>query len=191
MNKDDTKVLILGGLGMLGHTLYKTLKTSYPVNVSIRGSFDSISHYGIFEKPDVIEGVDAFDFGTIIRAYAAARPTIVINAIGLIKQLPSSHDSINAITINSLFPHQLASLCAATGSRLVHISTDCVFSGEKGNYSEDDPSDAKDLYGRSKYLGEVDSGNCITLRTSIIGRELKTKVGLLEWFLSTREAIQG
>jgi dTDP-4-dehydrorhamnose reductase len=106
--------------------------------------------------------------------------------VGVIKQLPAAKAPIPSISINALFPHRLAQLCQACGARLVHVSTDCVFSGRKGRYTEDDPSDAEDLYGRTKFLGEVAGPGCLTLRTSIIGRELDRRTSLIEWFLSQR-----
>ena len=111
---------------------------------------------------------------------------MVVNCIGVIKQLPGAHDPIVSIGINSLFPHRLRALCHAAGARLIHVSTDCVFSGRKGMYAEADPSDAEDLYGRSKFLGEVGGEGAVTLRTSIIGRELSGTSGLVEWFLAQR-----
>ena len=109
-----------------------------------------------------------------------------VNAIGLIKQREESADAISAIRVNALFPHELASRCRACGARLIQISTDCVFSGTRGMYSEDDPPDPCDLYGRSKLLGEVYDTDTLTLRTSIVGRELQRAHGLFEWFLGQR-----
>lgn len=120
----------------------------------------------------------------MIGVLARVRPDVVVNCIGIVKQQAASKDSIACLTVNSLFPHRLARLCQAMEARLVHISTDCVFSGNKGSYTEDDPSDALDLYGRSKFLGEVSGPGCLTLRTSIIGREIGSRQGLVEWFLA-------
>ena len=111
--------------------------------------------------------------------------------MGLIKQHPNANDPILALETNALLPHRLAVLCRATQARLVHISTDCVFSGERGNYTEDDISDARDLYGRTKYLGETVAPNAVTLRTSLIGPELHTNYGLLAWFLSQSAPVNG
>jgi dTDP-4-dehydrorhamnose reductase len=115
----------------------------------------------------------------------------VINCVGLVKQLADANDPLQAVPINTLLPHRLAALCKATGARLVHISTDCVFSGEKGGYRESDFPDAYDLYGRSKLLGEVDYPHAITLRTSIIGRELSGHRSLVGWFLAQQGTVQG
>jgi dTDP-4-dehydrorhamnose reductase len=130
--------------------------------------------------------VDGFNFDSLTGAFARARPEVAVNCIGVIKQLPTATDPIISLTINSLLPHRLAALCQAAGARLIHISTDCVFSGRQGNYTEADVSDAEDLYGRTKFLGEVSGPGSLTLRTSIIGRELRTASGLVEWFLSQR-----
>jgi dTDP-4-dehydrorhamnose reductase len=120
------------------------------------------------------------------------QPDVVINCIGVVKQQGAAKDPVTCLNINSLFPHRLGRLCQATRSRLIHVSTDCVFSGRKGNYTEQDFPDADDLYGRSKLLGEVQGPSCLTLRTSIIGRELQTQQGLIEWFLSnTGKTVSG
>jgi dTDP-4-dehydrorhamnose reductase len=136
-------------------------------------------------------GVDAGQFGTVEDALKRMKPDVVINCIGIIKQLPESHDPLVAIAMNALFPHKLAQACKTIGARLIHISTDCVFNGKKGNYSESDFADADDLYGRTKYLGEVAYPQCITLRTSIIGHELKGKYSLIDWFLAQEGTVRG
>jgi len=132
----------------------------------------------------IIGNVRADDLATVQRAIERSNPDVVINCIGIVKQLPAASDPLPSIAINALFPHQLAKICRQKNIRLIHMSSDCVFSGNRGNYSEDDPSDAEDLYGRTKYLGEVNYPGCLTVRTSIIGRELETAHGLIEWFLS-------
>ena len=185
-------VLILGGTGMLGHQLYKSLKREYNVIATIRGSYNFVEKYNFFDKEDIREFVDALYFDSVIRAMAAYQPDVVINCIGLIKQLPISQDPLWAITINAQLPHRISLVCASSNIRLIHISTDCVFSGKTGNYLDDDISDADDIYGRTKYLGEVSyKPHTTTLRTSIIGRELKGRLGLLEWFLSQEEHVDG
>lgn len=118
-------------------------------------------------------------------------PDIVINCIGVVKQVPDSDTPLVAIPINALLPHRMARLCELSGARFVHISTDCVFSGSKGMYTEYDIADATDFYGRTKYLGEVDYPNAITLRTSIIGHELNGSRSLIDWFLSERNSVNG
>lgn len=180
------RVLILGASGMLGHKLCQRYRDRFEVWATVRGSAAALGRFGLFDLSRLVSGVDATDFQSIVRAVATVRPDAVINCIGIIKQLPTAKLPIPSIAINSLFPHQLAQLCQAAGARLVHISTDCVFSGRKGGYTEDDPSDAEDLYGRSKFLGEVNEAPGITLRTSIIGRELQSRSGLIEWLISQR-----
>jgi dTDP-4-dehydrorhamnose reductase len=180
------RILILGGGGMLGHKLVQTYRDRYDVYATVRTHYRAYAHYGIFDEARTLGGVDAFTFDTITRALAAVRPDVVINCIGIIKQLAAAQDPIISLTINSLLPHQLALLCQAAGVRLLHISTDCVFNGRDGSYTEDRPSNAEDLYGRTKFLGEVDAPGCLTLRTSIIGRELASQSGLVDWFLSNR-----
>ena len=171
---------------MLGHKLVQQLGGRYEVFATLRGGTDHIAEYNIFDAERLITDVEASNADSIERAIAEARPDVVINAIGIIKQLPSSRDVIQTLTINSILPHRLAEFGAKYGFRLICISTDCVFSGKSGNYREDDIPDAYDLYGKSKNLGEVTDGNCLTIRSSIIGRELGTAHSLLDWFLSNR-----
>ncbi len=181
-----TKILILGGTGMLGHVLFTQLFSNRSLNVyaTARNSENLDRWFSSEFRQKIRTEVDVDHFDTVIRALASIQPNIVINCIGLIKQLPIADDPLSAITINSLLPHRLSLICKSVGARLIHVSTDCVFDGMKGNYKDDDPSDAKDLYGRSKFLGEVSYAHCVTLRTSIIGHELKGKLGLIEWFLA-------
>jgi dTDP-4-dehydrorhamnose reductase len=139
----------------------------------------------------IICGVDVDNVDGLLDLFDRTRPNVVINCVGLVKQLAAGDDPLAAIPINSLLPHRLVRLCKLAGSRLVHVSTDCVFKGSKGMYREDDIADANDLYGRSKFLGEVDDPQAVTLRTSIIGPELNTTHGLVSWFLSQRGRVKG
>lgn len=188
-----TKVLILGAGGMLGHTLAGMYKHQYETIATIRKNSAFYRQYPIFDGVELVEGVDAFSPNTIQSVLAKIQPDVVINCIGIIKQLPEAENYITSITINALFPHQLARMCADVNARLIHISTDCVFTGRKGMYAESDPSDAEDLYGRTKFLGEVGNmPNTLTLRTSMIGHELNSNYGLVEWFLSqTGKTVKG
>jgi dTDP-4-dehydrorhamnose reductase len=180
-----TKILILGAGGMLGHTLAGQFKHHYETIATVRQSPDYYRQYPVFDGVELIAGIDAFLPDTVAGAIAKIRPDMVINCIGIVKQLPEANNHITSITINALFPHQLAKFCADNGARLIHISTDCVFTGHKGMYTEADLSDAEDLYGRTKFLGEVGNmPNTLTLRTSMIGHELNSAYGLVEWFLS-------
>ena len=180
------RVLILGGSGMLGHKLWQVCNNRFDTWTTVRAGYRAYAKYDLFDPQRLLCGIDAFNFDTVVRVLATVRPDVVINCIGIIKQMPTAKDPFISLTLNSLFPHKLADLCRAAGARLIHISTDCVFSGSKGRYTEDDISDAEDLYGRTKFLGEVSVSGCLTLRTSIIGRELQTTNGLIEWFLSNR-----
>ena len=171
---------------MLGHKLVQVLATDADVWATVHSDAESLARPGIIEPSRIIPNTEASDVNSIKSAIDKAEPDVVINAIGIVKQLPTANDVISALSINSIFPHQLARLSGEMGFRGITISTDCVFDGRKGNYSEGDVPDAADLYGKSKQLGEVDAPNFLTLRTSIIGRELGTAHGLVEWFLSNR-----
>jgi len=188
------KVLILGGTGMLGHTLFREFSQQEDMDVYATArtgnSLECWFPPALLKKVKV--GVDADNFDTVIGAFASVQPDLVINCIGLIKQQSIANDPLSAITINSQLPHRISLVCRTAGARLIHISTDCVFDGKKGQYLETDPSNAIDLYGRSKFLGEVAyPPHCITLRTSIIGHELKGKLGLVEWFLNQEGWVRG
>lgn len=187
------KVLVLGATGMLGHTLMTRL--SERGDFTVHGTARSREGLDSWFSPQVVErisvGVDADNFDSILRVLGEVRPDVVVNCIGIIKHLPVAKDPVISIGINALFPHRLALACKAAGARLIHISTDCVFRGDRGGYTEDDQSDAEDLYGRSKFLGELADPHCITLRTSIIGHELKGGLGLIDWFLSQQGPVNG
>lgn len=179
-------VLVLGASGMLGHALMHQLSESLPA-APVRGtvrSLDSLpDQFRSQFASQLINGVDVLQPESVSSLIADVRPDIVINAVGVIKQAPGVDDSVLTTRINALLPHLLAQDCAASGSRLVQISTDCVFSGRRGAYTEDHLPDPVDFYGRSKLLGEVSAPH-LTLRTSIIGPELRHGGSLLEWFLS-------
>ncbi len=183
------KVLILGGEGMLGHKVFQVLSgrfETYATFRDIQGLWTKYPIYAMTEASRLLGGVDGMDFQTVVSAMGQVKPDVAINCIGIIKQLKEANDPIISLTLNSLLPHRLADLCAATHARLFHMSTDCVFSGRQGHYSEEDFSDAEDLYGRSKYLGELNREGCLTIRTSIFGRDFLKQSALLEWFLSQR-----
>jgi dTDP-4-dehydrorhamnose reductase len=178
------KLLILGGGGMFGHRLWLAARERHETVATAR-TLPSIP--GALAPSPLrgwMTGVDAADLDSVAAAVASARPGVVVNCIGIVKQRAAAKDPVKSLTVNALFPHRLAVLCAAAGARLIHISTDCVFSGAAGPYTEADQPDAADLYGRSKLLGEVTGPGCLTLRTSIVGRELAGGHGLVEWFLA-------
>jgi len=186
------KVLVLGASGMLGHAVLRDMARDerYEVFGSVRSS-GATRHFSESVGRRIITGVDVENTDSLLAVLAKTKPDAVINCVGLVKQLAESNDPLAALPLNALFPHRLARLCALTGARLVHISTDCVFSGRKGSYTESDQPDAEDLYGRSKLLGEVDYPHAITLRTSIIGEELDSAHGLVGWFLSRKAPVKG
>lgn len=186
------KILILGGSGMLGHRLWMNLRKNHEVWVTVRGEHNPFPHVPEFPEEFIRYRVDGLMFEEITRALASIQPDLVINCIGLIKQMGHlARDPLFSIQLNSLLPHRISLICRAAKIRMIHVSTDCVFSGKRGNYTEEDQSDAEDLYGRTKFLGEVHYPHCVTLRTSIIGLELKNRLGLIEWFLAQEGTIKG
>jgi dTDP-4-dehydrorhamnose reductase len=188
----DKRVLVIGAAGMLGHATLRVFAAS-PGFAAI-GSVRSEASRDLLPaalRANVVAGVDVDDDAALSRLFAESRPDAVINCVGVVKQLAAADDALVAIPINSVLPHRLARHCASSGARLVHVSTDCVFSGKEGNYHEDDVPDARDLYGRSKLLGEVDYPHAITLRTSIIGPELAGAHGLIGWFLAQQGPVRG
>lgn len=192
-DKTESTVLVLGATGMLGNAMLRLLGDSPGIHVV--GSARSIAGVRLLRKDlqDLVHvGVDAENPDALAKLLGLVRPHVVINCIGLIKQLVDADDPPAAIAINSLLPHRLSRLCSLMGARLVHISTDCVFAGTRGLYREDDVPDAQDLYGRSKLLGEVtNEDHAVTLRTSFIGHELATAHGLVGWFLAQEGSVQG
>ena len=187
------RVLVLGVSGMFGHAVHSVF-ASDPQHETF-GTLRSASARRFFPAGDgerLIDGVDVTDQDAMLDVMRRVRPDVVINAVGVVKQLAAANDPLVVLPINALLPHRLAKLCGVAGARLVHISTDCVFSGSAGNYSESDRSDAYDLYGKSKYIGEVhDQPHVLTLRTSGIGHELASANGLLEWFLAQSGTARG
>lgn len=186
------KVLVLGASGMLGNTVIRHL-----------GSDDRFHAVGTVRDATardllpaslrhcIVPNVDADQLDSVLRVFAEFRPEVVINCIGVVKQLTSLQTTLGLLPINALFPHRLAEICAIANTRLIHFSTDCVFSGAKGMYTERDEPDALDLYGQSKRMGEVNGARVLTIRTSIIGHELRSKFGLVEWFLNQTKEVQG
>jgi dTDP-4-dehydrorhamnose reductase len=188
----SVKVLVIGASGMLGNAVMRVLseKTDWEVFGTVRdGSVKRF--FPAFLGQRLIAGVDVERLDDLVRVLDQARPEVVINCAGLTKHKHKIEDPLVFIPINTMMPHRLAGLCKLVGARLVHIGTDCVFSGDRGGYVESDFTDARDMYGKSKALGEVDCPNAITLRTSIIGHELQGKHSLLDWFLSQEGQCKG
>jgi dTDP-4-dehydrorhamnose reductase len=177
---------------MIGSAMFRVLseQPDWTVFGTLR-SADAIRFFPVGLANSLLTGVDVANPVEMMRTFSQVHPDVVVNCIGLTKHHKESDDPLLAIPINALFPHRLSQLCAETSARLIHVSTDCVFSGRKGSYSERDESDAIDVYGKSKFLGEVSSSHSITLRTSTIGHELQSQHGLLEWFLARQERCQG
>ena len=179
-------ILVLGISGMLGSTVSRFLSDSFNVYGTARNStsLDKSRAHIFYEK-------DIFDSTKLKKIFNQARPDVVINCIGVIKQKKREVSVDEMIFINSVFPHNLFRMCQEFNSRLITISTDCVFKGNKGNYYEYDLCDATDLYGKTKFLGELHYLNSVTLRTSIIGFECNSNYSLLEWFLSRKDSVYG
>ena len=177
---------------MLGHRVWRELHEHVDAFAVVRRPYGDYARLGWFDAGRVIDGVDVGSDEALERAFDVARPDVVVNAVGVVKQRQDASDAVQSIAINALLPHRVAAMCGSSGARLIHLSTDCVYTGSRGSYSEADPPDARDLYGRSKLLGEVDSEGCLTIRTSMVGREIGSSRGLIEWFLSRRgETVKG
>jgi dTDP-4-dehydrorhamnose reductase len=186
----NDRILVLGGTGMLGHEVVRTFADGFEVHTSVRDP----ARARLADLAGVHHEFHAVD-ESAEDLISAVRPAVVINCIGLVKPLPEASRPVRAIRINSLFPHEVAETCARLGSRMIQVSTDCVFSGAlpaPRAYAETDVPDARDVYGRTKLLGEVTAAPAITLRTSIIGWELGRATGLLEWFAAQEgETVSG
>lgn len=185
------KVLVIGATGMLGYSIFSNL--SEFSNLDVYGTVRTINGLeNFFPSSDkLIPNIDVKDFATLEKAVLGVKPDVVINCIGLIKQHDVSKQHVEAIEINALLPHKIAQICDIIEARLIHFSTDCVFDGKAGNYLESDVPNATELYGKSKCLGEVDYGKHLTLRTSIIGHELKSSVSLIDWFINQKGPVRG
>lgn len=188
----EHKILVLGASGMLGNAVlrYFAERSQHAVTGAVRAEgARRLLPPEVQDRAIVAGAVD--DPDNLARLFDKTAPTIVINCVGLVKQLAEGNDPLSAIPINSVLPHRLARFCSLAQARLIHLSTDCVFSGTKGLYSESDVPDASDVYGRTKLLGEVDYPHAITLRTSIIGHELAGSSSLIGWFLAQSGSVKG
>lgn len=186
------RVLVLGASGMIGNAMFRVLGEN--AEWSVFGCARSVGLKGLFPSAlgaKLMTGIDAENPDVLMRVFGEVNPDLVINCIGLTKHHLQAHDPLLATPINALLPHRLADICKAVGARFIHVSTDCVFSGSKGNYVEDDAADATDIYGKTKFLGEVNAPHAVTLRTSTIGHELQSAYGLLEWFLAQGDRCTG
>lgn len=186
------KIMVLGASGMLGNAMlrYFAEHSSHDVVGIVRSARAALSLPASVQHK-IAEGGDVDDGDALVRIFDRHRPSVVVNCIGLVKQLGEAKNPLAAIPINSVLPHRLAQICSLVGARLIHLSTDCVFSGDQGNYVETDMPDATDVYGRTKLLGEVDYPHALTLRTSIIGHELGSCHSLVCWFLAQEGTVRG
>jgi dTDP-4-dehydrorhamnose reductase len=181
------RILILGGTGMMGHMACRVFQQRHEVFATCRRSLAVHPRWvHLYEDTHFYEDVNCLDQGRLEQVFSDCHPDAVLNCIGIVKQLKEANDPLITIPINALLPHELAQLCDSHGARLIHLSTDCVFSGKRGNYRENDIPDPVDLYDRSKLLGEIDYGRHLTIRTSMIGRQLYGSSGLVEWLLAQR-----
>lgn len=186
------KVLILGASGMIGSAMLRVFSEmqEWTVIGTVRAEGDK-ARFSEFIAARMLAGVDVSAADVLLRLFAETKPEVVVNCVGLTKHQSAGNQPLNALLMNTLLPHRLVELCGIAGARLIHVSTDCVFSGNKGKYHEEDMPDASDLYGKSKHLGEVDAPHAVTLRTSTIGHELQSSYGLLEWFLAQQGNCRG
>ena len=177
------KVLLFGATGMAGHIAYYYLQSTE------RYELINVVYRTKLVKDSIV--VDVTDKNAVTKLVEEVRPDLIINCIGVLIKGSKEHPD-NAIFINAYFPHLLKKLSDKIGAKLIHISTDCVFSGKRGNYTESDFRDADDIYGRSKALGEIINDKDLTIRTSIIGPELKTNgEGLFHWFMHQTGQVNG
>lgn len=187
------KILVLGATGMLGSMMMRLFQKDarYEAWGTMR-DISGLKYFPVETHSRLIHTVDVLDENRLRSVFDSVQPDVVINCVGLIKQLANADDPLIVLPVNAMLPHRLARLCGEFGARLIHISTDCVFAGDKGFYDESSESDAKDLYGKSKYIGEVTQlPHVITLRTSIIGHELNSCYALIDWFLSQKKSVNG
>ena len=187
------RVLVIGVTGMLGHTVFRELDKS--VGIEAWGTMRSPTNSNCIASScgdRLLTGIDVLEHDSLVNAFQQVRPDAVINCVGVIKQKNAADDPVTVLPLNSIFPHRLARLCEQATARLIHISTDCVYTGQQGMYTEGQAPDARDLYGLSKFLGEVTGHDyAVTLRTSIIGHELESRLSLVDWFLGQSGSVRG
>lgn len=186
------KILILGATGVFGNGLFTELSKykNFEVFGTTKGE-DANKYFDAKSLEKIIGYVDVENTDNLVKLLDQIKPDVVLNCVGLVKQLIKEGDTAKAVSLNSLLPHRLASLCKLSGARLIHFSTDCVFSGKKGNYKESDVSDAEDIYGKTKFLGETHTGEALTIRTSVIGHSFENDLQLVDWFLAQKGKIKG
>lgn len=177
------RLLILGVSGLIGHSLFQTLSSRFEVFGTLHKSKNQYGDIPIFSNQNIIESIDVLEFDVLKGVLSAINPDIILNCVGITKRKDDINNISIAISVNSLFPHRLARWAIENSKRIIHFSTDCVFDGKTGNYSEDSVTTAVDVYGKTKALGEIIYKSSLTIRSSFIGQEIFGKTELLEWFL--------
>jgi dTDP-4-dehydrorhamnose reductase len=178
------RVIILGVSGLIGHSLFKEISSKFETYGILHNNKSFYSNHVLFETENVFDNIDVLDFEVLSKVLLAVDPDVIINCVGITKRKEEIKNTGLTLYVNALFPHKLAEWSKANNKRIIHFSSDCVFDGKVGNYSEESLTTAEDMYGRTKALGEINYNHTLTLRSSFIGRELFSKTELLEWFLS-------
>lgn len=193
MSIKKKKLLLLGAEGMLGHVCLIKLSSKYLLYATTKQIKNFINKkIKIPSNVKIIDKIDLTNLNILEKIIKKIRPNYLVNCAGIINKKIKNYSNLNSIVINSILPHSLSNFSDKYKFRFIHISTDCVFDGKKGNYFEYDKKNASDFYGQTKSIGEeFSSNNSIILRTSIIGHEIKSKLGLLEWFLNSRQSVYG
>ena len=186
------KVLILGATGMIGSALMCVLSKNNTFDLVGTSTDDKLNKIiNIKLKSNLLTVFNFLNNNNLEDLITKVKPDVIINCIGIVKQSSAIDDNISTIYLNSILPHKLSEISLKLNIRLIHLSTDSVFSGKKGFYNEEDDPDPVDFYGRTKLIGEITKNNSLTLRTSLIGHEFFTKNGLLEWFLNQEKECYG
>jgi len=183
------KILILGAGGMLGHQIAKTLHSRFPKSVygMIRKPKSHYEKYGFLPQERFFDGIDVLETEALLRLLDEVRPQWIVNCVGITLRKSESKNFSKCMEINAVLPHRLALWARHNEAKVIHFGTDCVFDGKKGSsYKDFDQPTATDLYGTSKYLGEITDPFSLTLRLSIVGRELDSNSELVEWFLQQK-----
>ena len=188
MSSKSKKIFVLGATGMLGHKMCQVLSGAdeFYVYGGLRGRAEAVKALPFFQDTDLVGGLDVNDWGRAKDSIANLKPDVIVNCVGLTTRKIDPAASAQVVELNALLPHRLAHLATDLGARMIHFSTDCVFQGGAGPYAVDHPKDAQDLYGMSKALGEVDAPGCLTIRSSIVGREIRGFTEFFEWIFSQK-----
>jgi len=181
------KILILGAGGMLGHKLYQTLSKTYDDVIPVfRKNKEHYHKFNLYKPEKMIGNTDVTDQSKLLAVLNSVKPDIICNCIGKTTRKINSEDSQSVIYLNSFLPHFISKWSSENNSYFIHFSTDCVFSGKNGPYKPNDFRDSRDLYGLSKILGETNSKYGLTIRTSIVGREIENQTEFFEWIFSSK-----